>query len=269
MSGSIFDEHDDVALLRYLRLARRFRTFDVDEAFRLALMTAAYYTGTAATRDHLRRAQTLEARWYASLAAGTPDYSVYDDDLFISDVWACWAIYSRKYLCALKAQCHLFHDVRSIADLGCGIGYTTAAWKELLPQTQVYGTQLSSSFQFQVAAAVGQARGFDVVETVQPETDLVFASEYFEHFERPITHLLDILRIARPKMLIVANAFGARSIGHFDTYLEPVSCLDEIVDRSVANTTIGRRFNACLVDHGYEKVKTGFWNDRPAMWRLR
>ncbi len=281
MMTSIFDEKDEAALLRYLQIAAKYKQFDVKQAKRLALAAIRYYKGDASQRAILTSGQALENQWYASLKAGDPDYSVYDHEFFVSDVWACWVVYSRKYLwnffrttlgCSNLAQ-DLFRDAESVVDLGCGIGCTTAALKELFPAASVYGTQIEETFQFKVATAIGAERRFTITPLVHFQTDLVFASEYFEHFQRPIEHLLDILRVAKPKYLIIANSFGSHSVGHFDEYLDNrrvhVREVEQIVDVKLSNKTVGRDFNAVLRNCGYERVETGFWNNRPAVWKKR
>ena len=241
----------------YIAIASRFKRFDATEARRLALAAIRYYGGSADVRDEMAAGQALERRWYASLTTGEPDYSVYDDEFFVSDVWACWIVYSRKYLKKIKADD--FPGVASVADLGCGVGYTTAALKELFPAATVYGTQLPSSFQSGVASTIGITKGFTVHPEATGPTDLVFASEYFEHFQRPIEHLFDVLRKAQPKYLVIANSFGSRSVGHFDEYLNG--------DEHVSNKKIGRAFNEALRSQGYVQVETGFWNNRPMVWK--
>src|SRR5690349_16232207 len=76
----------------------------------------------------------LERRWYASLGAGAPDFSVYDSDLYIAEVWACWAVYSRRYLRGLAGVRGTLGHVGNAVDLGCGIGLTTGALKQVLPR---------------------------------------------------------------------------------------------------------------------------------------
>jgi SAM-dependent methyltransferase len=266
---SILDKFGPPALREYLGTVGRFRRFDVEQSYALALAAIRYYGGNADVRDELRAGQALEDRWYASLKAGQPDYSVYDDDFFIGDIWACWVVYSRKYMRMLKKLAPML-DVESIADLGCGIGYTTVALKELFPKADVHGTQIEGTFQFSVAQEVGSG-----LTTIRPElrgpVDLIFASEYFEHFERPIEHLLDVVRIGKPKYFVIANSFGAHSIGHFDTYIDRrrvyVDEVEQLHDVSMLNTHVGRDFNAILRNSGYELVETGFWNSRPTVWR--
>jgi len=93
---------------------------------------------------------------------------------------------------------------------------------------------------------------------LESHADLVFASEYFEHWEAPIEHLEEVLSKATPKALVIANAFGSKSVGHFDVYK------DRGVEFSPKN--ISRKFNQCLRNHGYTLVQTKFWNGRPTVW---
>lgn len=268
---SVFSLNDSAALAQYLALCGRFRSFDRREAMRVAEACVRYYKGDADARRFLRSGQVMETRWYDSLAAGKPDYGVYDDEYYISDIWSCWVVYSRRYLLDIQKPTSFdgrvsiatdVRPVRSVIDLGCGFGYTTAGLKEIFPECAVYGTNLPGTLQFAVAEEIGKARGFTLVTEageVGGPVDLVFASEYFEHIEDPIRHVREVVRACSPKALIVANAFGSKSIGHFDAYLADGACVD--------NKSIGRVFNAELRSHGYELVKTRMWNNRPAYWR--
>jgi SAM-dependent methyltransferase len=252
---SILDQVGEDALREYLSLVAQHLTLDVDAAAAIALASIRHYrTGQTTER-------VLERRWYAALrAGGAPDYAVYNDPDYASDLWACWVVYSRKYLLQLRTIRDRFTDVASIADLGCGFGYTTAGLVELFPGVRVCGTNLEQTFQFATATAVGRQHGFDVVPKVSRPTDLVFASEYFEHFDRPVDHLFDVIATARPRYFVIANAFSATSIGHFDCY--------HYRQATVPNAAMGRLFNAGLRHHGYGSVETGFWNNRPAVWKF-
>lgn len=267
---SILSRHGDAALREYLGLCRSCRDINVVAVHRYATAAIEYYKGEAPDGF----AMTLGARWYASLAAGEPDYSVYGDDLYMGDIWACWAIYSRRYLLMMKSPKPMpggttllkaIGPIRHVVDLGCGMGYTTAGLKEIFPGAEVYGTNLSGTLQFDVAVRVGKAHSFRVVPSVHgidsDRADLIFASEYFEHIERPVEHLIDVLRRARPRALVIANAFGARSTGHFPAYRHG--------DAVVPNDRIGKFFGKCLRSFGYVPLKTGFWNNRPACWIYR
>lgn len=223
-----------------------------------------------ATRPHEERrgrVYELERRWYASLDAGAPDWTVYQDRAYLADLWACWVGYSRKYLVQLRKSyapggvLEELRDVRRVADLGCGCGLSTTALAELFPEAEVVGTNLAGTEQYEIARINGEARGFEVVSELEEvgHVDLVFASEYFEHFGEPGAHLEDVLDLLRPAALLVASTFGAPSIGHFRSY--------EVDGRVVPGGSTGRAFNAILRRRGYEAVTTGWWNNRPAYWR--
>lgn len=195
---------------------------------------------------------------------------MYDADLYACNTWACWMVYSRRYLLALIKLLNLGlldrTTVRSVADVGCGFGHTTAALKEIFPDARVFGTNLPDTAQFRIAEEQGKLHGFEMVpdvSRVDGDVDLVFASEYFEHIFRPIEHLAGILR-KRPTIFMVASAFGTKSIGHFPSYA--------IGKQIVPGNLVGRKFNDFLRAHGYERLatpKSGFWNNRPAVYVLR
>ena len=98
----------------------------------------------------------------------------------------------------------------------------------------------------------------DVADLEGVEADLIFASEYFEHVSDPINHLNHIINNVKPRSFIIANAFGSKSIGHFDEY--------EANGDKVSNKAIGRLFNKSLREAGYQMMKTKLWNNRPSIW---
>ncbi len=254
---SVFDETLDALLDRCASFA------DLDRE------TISHETLLAVkARDHQASPalKALETRWYNSLPK--PDYGVYGADNYIADLWGCWIIYSRKYLRNIqgansltKGHSVLSHldDSRLILDLGCGFGHTAAAWRELIPTAKVIGTNVSNTLQFRVAEVMGTQYGFDMKsEAPKCEADLIFASEYFEHFERPIEHLIEVVETTSPRKFLTANAFGQRAIGHFINY--------KVGSRTVHGKQMGRVFTAAMGKLGYRRVKTKMWNQRPALW---
>ena len=240
-----------------------------------------YYRGDEKARAGLRRFQDLETRWYASLSTD-PDYSVYEDPYILSDLWACWAVYSRKTLLSISSKKSLngrsivdsMRDkrrygtgVRSVVDLGNGFGYTTAALKELFPDAEVCGTNFPNCLQWRYASEVGNICGFEMLSDVREKKvfDLVFASEYFEHISAPIDHLKGIIANAIPRYFVIANAFGAKAIGHFDDYLVK----DGLFYKYMTPAKTSRLFNQTLREAGYELVETNLWNNRPSFWRRK
>jgi hypothetical protein len=253
-------------LQNFVELCGGYIDIDKDKFFTLASNALSYYKGSKNQREQLREYQEIESRWYNSLAAGNPDYSVYDDPYMLVEVWACWCMYSRKYISLIDKENQTEYgslrdalgDIQSIADIGCGCAYTTAAWKEAYPNATVIGTQVTGSPQFEIATNMGAEHGFTIIGGLESHADLVFASEYFEHWEAPVEHLEEVLAKATPNALVIANAFGSKSVGHFDIYK------DRGVDYNPK--AISRKFNQCLRNHGYKLVQTKFWNGRPTVW---
>jgi len=245
-------------LVEYLKILEQHIDIDLQTAYDLTLKTIKYYQGDAKYRFALRRGQDIENNWYESLERGEPDYSLYDDDYFAVEIWACWVVYSRKYLNQINKAMDL-KGINSIIDMGCGIGYTTATLKQMCPNAKVLGTNIEGTTQYKVASHIGEKYGFNLIPKVNQQADMIFASEYFEHIEEPIQHIEDVVKICSPKFLVIANAFGAKSMGHFNFY--------KVGDKRIENKKIGRVFNAKLRDLGYKQLKLGFWNNRPQVWK--
>lgn len=212
----------------------------------------------------------LERRWYASLPAGPPDYGVYSSPYYVCDLWSCWVMYSRKGLLALAHGRSLYSRsvvsflrpyCSTVLDLGCGFGYTTAGLKELFPEARVIGTNLQGTFQFNMASDLSASHGFELQESFQEKADLVVASEYFEHIERPVEHLFSLVRAVRPSFLVLANGFLGKAIGHFDWYWH--------LDKRLSARGMSRFFCSALRTLGFEKQPTKVWNNRPSLWVKR
>lgn len=267
---SIFQQHTAEALSAFVSEWAQLENIDQKQARDLALKAIQYYGGNASTRGELRPLQDLEAAWYRSLESGSPDYSLYGHPYFLSDIWACWILYSRKYLLAIRSEKSLptgsivadIGEIAAAVDLGCGFGYTTAALKELFPKAAVFGTNLKDTCQWKLASLFGKRYGFGMVpgiENLRRKIDLVFASEYFEHIENAAEHLARIIRLLHPDCFLIANSFGAKSMGHFVNYKHGAA--------SCSAAQMSRIFNTTLRDAGYASVKTNCWNNRPAYWK--
>lgn len=245
---------------------------ELETIYAIAQTSVKYYTGSGTVRVQMREWQVLERTWYQSLADGNPWYKIYGAKYYIADLWACWVVYSRKYLkslydCKALGDHSIMQDlslVTSVADLGCGVGITTAALAQMFPKAScnIYGTNLLGTQQADFCLSMSKEYNFNLqqdVALIGRKCDLVFASEYFEHFYKPIEHLQYIIANLNPDYLITANAFGTKSIGHFDCYMVEGRLLD-------AKQT-ARAFSNAMHMHGYNKVKTRLWNNRPAYWR--
>lgn len=237
----------------------------------IALATIKYLHGNDSERALMRTTQELEARWYASLkGGGEPDWAVYETDEYLAEMWACWTVYSRKYLTAIRGPKSLpplgveadIGAVSRVVDLGCGIGLTTALLKLRYPAADVVGTNLDNTQQMRLATRLSERFGFRTASKLEPgDTDLVFASEFFEHVPAPIDYLREVLDTLSPRAMLIANSFTALAIGHFPSYL--------VDGRRLDGAATSKLFNTELKRHGYEKAKTKLWNGRPAYWRLK
>jgi hypothetical protein len=124
----------------------------------------------------------------------------------------------------------------------------------------VWGTNIEGSTQWRVAAVLAKSNRFQLTEMI-PEMpmDLVFASEFFEHIEAPVTYLSDVLARTHPRMLVVANTFSAPAIGHFPLYRDPHGT-------QVNGRRIARLFSKTMREAGYRRAEVNFWNNRPHVW---
>jgi len=211
----------------------------------------------------------LERQWYTALSAGEIDWSVYNADEYLEELWYCWNTYSKQYLNSIvrsgMVNCasvfSAMGEIKGVVDLGCGIGYSTARLKQLYPSAAVFGTNFKGTPQAKVAEKLSGKYGFSIVSNVDEISmpiDLVFASEYFEHIQNPLDHLREIVQHLCPKYFIIANAFNTKATGHFTVYQE-----------TICQSKISRIFWKALRELGYEKVKTKLWNNRPTFWRKR
>lgn len=243
---------------------------DTWEIRRIATQTIEHLQGSSDARSATSEAQALEKRWYRSLERREPDYSVYAAPEYLGELWACWSVYSRQYLRSIAKSDSLgrgssvledIGEVPCVVDLGCGFGFTTAALRELWPDARIFGTNFPGIIQTEIAKRMGERFNFEVVDDVSAipfNADVVFASEYFEHIYEPIAHLDHVWREVKPTVMLTANAFGARSIGHFVEYL--------VDDELVHGSEMPKRFGAAMRERGFRARKTRMWNNRPAYW---
>jgi 2-polyprenyl-3-methyl-5-hydroxy-6-metoxy-1,4-benzoquinol methylase len=199
--------------------------------------------------------------WYRLLnQVGFEAYEVYNYDYYFTDLWTCFANYSRGYLRNVRKQLQFDEKYTIIADLGCGVALTTSALKQTYPNSYVIGTNIPDTKQWKFAQHMSSKYGFDLQPELRGQVDVVFASEYFEHIHTPLEHLDELVQNAKPKYFIIANAFNTRSIGHFETYFHNGVKIDQ--------SLISKLFNNRLRSHGYIKEKMPFFNNKPNVWRL-
>lgn len=262
----------DPDIEEHLDLCSTFVDFNREKMKKAAADTISFYKGKLPSPGRLRR---LEDRWYDSLKRGDPDWDVYGDAYYlIAELWACWRIYSRKTIGLLSKEIPGGRSIDSmvkmdlieneggcVVDLGCGLGYTTASLKVTFPEADVFGTNLKRTLQWNAATEVGRRRGFRLRSSptkIKGHIALLLASEYFEHFQRPVEHLMEVFRSLNPSIMVIANSFGSKSIGHFDEYVHS--------GRRIKGSEVGRIFGGAMRREGYSLLETGFWNNRPQVW---
>lgn len=262
MPYSILKEKPSIELIKYLEYIKNVNSnIDLELIKNIAIDTIKNFHKKGI--QEYTQLLELQEKWYKSCLLNNPDYSIYNNDYYLSELWVCWVIFSRQYLLSILKNKTMFepHKIESILDLGCGCGYTTLSLKEIFPNSKVIGTNISDTLQTNIAIHIGNIYGFEIIndiDKIKNSVDIVFASEYFEHIESPIQHLIDVVYKTNPKFLIIANAFGGKAIGHFERY--------NIGSHLIENKKVGRLFNLELRKLGYDKIITGFWNNRPSCW---
>jgi SAM-dependent methyltransferase len=214
--------------------------------------------------------EDLQKQWYAGLEKSSPDYTVYNDQYYFAELWACWIIYSRKYLRTLVSEtsmpkCSIFNYISkqtdTILDLGCGIGYTTAALSEIFKNKIVIGTNIKDTEQWIFCKKMAKQYNFKLKSDpfkIKNNVDFIFASEYFEHIYEIGDHLQRLIDTLSPKYMLIANSFDTRAVGHFTKY----KFKNIIIDQKGATIY----FNKMMNHNGYVKIKTKAWNQRPTLW---
>jgi 2-polyprenyl-3-methyl-5-hydroxy-6-metoxy-1,4-benzoquinol methylase len=250
--------------------------FEEDKFISIVENTLKYISGDKDKRNDLRVIQELENKWYKSLEVANPDYSVYDDIYYLADTWVCWKKYSRQYLKSIFSPTSMatkstngydnFKSIKdeiqanSLIDLGCGIGYTTSSLKEMF-NCKTYGTNIKDTKQYKICQVLSIINDFQIVENFDDlgDIDLVFASEYFEHFERPVEHLIEVVEKLNPKYILFANTFNSKSIGHFDIYKH--------LDKDYSGPEMSKLFTKTLKSYKFKKVNTNCFNNRPNFYK--
>jgi len=218
--------------------------------------------------------------WYEALRIGDSKKKlIYEDYYYLLSGWLCWLHWSRTYIQRLycvkvgeesfvkrtnNIKITLFDNLNIIIDFGCGTGHSTRALSEIYPKAIVFGTNVKSSWQMEFAKKFNKKNNIKFVSSFKdlPKTcDLALCSEYFEHFEKPIDHLKNIINTCHPKIFMSANSFNMVAAGHFEYFI--------ISNKPIHRSKVGKIFNNELIKQGYEKRIVGFWNNRPNIWEKK
>jgi len=263
------------ALNNFLQIYNTINPISKDLAKELIKTAIAYYSKNGKISSYHKH---LEEQWYKSICSPTfpslnqyyldnIDYTVYDDKYYFTDLWTCWIVYSRNYIKSIIKKQEIYNllkDVKSVVDLGCGIGYTTAALKEIFNNADVFGTNLEGTKQYLFCKEMGRKYNFKLlsdIKEINSKEGLVIAFEYFEHIQNVIDHLIEILNFYQPTYLYIANSFNTRSIGHFEWYKHYHQN-----NLFYSQKKISKQFNKILRLAGYQTVKTTNWNNKPILW---
>jgi len=226
------------------------------------LISQDYFYGNKLLKDACNK-------WEESVLNDTPDYSLYNSDVYLTESFNCWKNYSHKYLLLIKKYMNSkeskidIRSIKSIIDLGCGNSYTTIGLSAMFPMAKVYGTNLSNTLQFKLNKEVtSNISNCEIIDEsmngiLEPYPDLVFASEFFEHLTEPLKLLRTII-LKNPKYIIFANTFTKMSLGHFLKYYDN--------NNIYTGKTISRLFHQILKQSHYVRLNTGFFNNRPYIY---
>jgi SAM-dependent methyltransferase len=134
----------------------------------------------------------------------------------------------------------------SAIDLGAGCGLSTQKLALYLPKV-VYNN--FSARQLAVALSLGLKQKIIAADCcdIRQHFDIIFAFEFFEHFQKPLKAFELIVKNIKPKMIFMQNSFGAFGYGHFKEY--------EINGKIYSNKTAGAAFNEALKKLGYTLIK--------------
>jgi 2-polyprenyl-3-methyl-5-hydroxy-6-metoxy-1,4-benzoquinol methylase len=266
----IFNEKSKEALDNFLNLYNEIIPIDKNKAKIIIKNTIKYYKKSSEKRNELEYIQDLENLWYDKLTKKEDYNSVYNEEYYFTDLWACWTIYSKKYIKELTIKkivgtdtsiFEVLKDATSILDLGCGIGYTTASLQQLFPNAIVFGSNVENTPQYLFCKYMSRKYGFNIVSRlsdINQDIDLVFASEFFEHIEDPFLYIKEVIENFNPKFFIIANSFNTKAIGHFTKYKDRFIILQQ--------EDTSKKFNKFLKSFNYKKLKTNLWNSRPSIW---
>ena len=242
-------------------------SIDKDKAELLIKEGQKYYQDTTFNAQYQK---WIIAKWYESLPS-KPRYDLYNHEYYFTEMWSCWAVYSRRYLASIQKKeslnaknsiFDLLKNVKTVADLGCGIGYSTAALKQIFPNAQVYGTNIPNTKQYKFCELMAKRYNFSVKPSLAslPKIDFLFASEYYEHIYDALDETEATIRKLSPRFLFIANSFNTISFGHFKEYKGYKT------ERTLNQKFLSKNFNKLLKHLGYKKIKTKLWNNKPALW---
>jgi len=200
------------------------------------------------------------------------DFSRYTSWHYLYAGLNCFDRFSKP--CAFYANQYLGDKkIRSIVDVGAGIGLSTMLLAELFPSAKVYYNNITPSLQAEFFEAHKDYHAPNNKESsrIQSVTekemmqygpfDMLFASEYFEHFEEPMKQTEFLLNQVGFKHLVINNSFNVKAYGHFNEFkyneiltMQPKQ-MSKLWLRSI------RAF--------YDEMEVKCWNGRPKIFEKK
>jgi len=208
----------------------------------------------------------LDNWWYDNY----PDFSRYQSYHYLYAGLNCFNNYSKQ--CALYAKQYLGDkNIRSIVDVGAGIGLSTMLLADLFPEAKVYYNNITPSLQadffeahkgYRARNTQESARVTDITEKEMMQHgpfDMLFASEYFEHFEYPMRQLDFLLNKVGFKYLVVSNSFNVKAYGHFKEFKHNETLAPKKMSKLWLKT----------VRESYKEMDVKCWNGRPKIFEKK
>jgi hypothetical protein len=206
----------------------------------------------------------LDNWWYEHYK----DFSRYETWHYLYAGLNCFDRFSKP--CAFYAQQYLGRKkIKTIVDVGAGIGLSTMLLADLFPETKVYYNNIFPSLQHsffetykdkRVIFSENQTESITEKEMMQHGPfDMLFASEYFEHFEEPMKQTHFLLDQVGFKYLVVNNSFNVKAYGHFNEYEGDDSLTPKEMSR------LWLRNARCE----YNELKVKCWNGRPKIFEKK
>ena len=177
------------------------------------------------------------------------------------------AFYAQQYLGRKK--------IKTIVDVGAGIGLSTMLLADLFPEAKVYYNNISPSLQHSFfeshkfyrtkcsGITPNEPEFITEKEMLQHGSfDMLFASEYFEHFEDPMKQTDFLLTGCGFKYLVVNNSFGVKAYGHFDEFKVSTEA------KPLAPKQMSKLWLK-TVRSWYDELDVKCWNGRPKIFAKR
>ena len=208
----------------------------------------------------------LDNWWYDNY----PDFSRYKSYHYLYAGLNCFDRFSKP--CAFYAKQYLGdRKIKSIVDVGAGIGLSTMLLAELFPEAKVYYNNITPSLQAEFFEAHKGYRANNVQESARVADitekemmqhgpfDMLFASEYFEHFEYPMRQTDFLLNQVGFKHLVINNSFNVKAYGHFKEFKHNETLTPKKMSKFWLKT----------VRESYYELDVKCWNGRPKIFEKK